>query len=85
MSNLRIESGHHLIDSAIRLESDIVRFFAEDGRCMFEVRVLDKTTIEIRGCESAIIDGVLRSTALVLMPVVSNCVHVTTAVYPGAK
>ena len=64
----------------------VIRFIAEDGKCCMEVSAEKKDgkplTIEVRGSDNSIQDGVLYDTELAIVPVVSNSILVTNVPYP---
>jgi hypothetical protein len=61
---MRIESGHLMMNDVAEVAGDSVRFVCDDGRTMFEVRIRkDGRSLEVRGVDTAIVNGVLYGTA----------------------
>ena len=79
---MHIETGHALSSNIEKIESNSVRFVAEDGRTMFEVSVGDDgRSIEVRGVDSCNVDGVMYTGSIDVRPRVSNCVYVRARRY----
>ena len=79
---MHIEIGHSLTNNVRQVDSNCVRFVAEDGRTMFEVTVRkDGHSIEVRGVETCKVDGILYSEALEIRPRVSNCIEIIARRY----
>lgn len=79
---MRIESGHHMTNSAVEITGDSVRFVCEDGRTMFEVRVgRDGKSLDVCGIDNATVDGVLYGTTLCIIPRTANNAIITTVPY----
>ena len=79
---MRIESGHPMMNDVAVVPGDCVRFVTNDGRTMFEVRIKkDGASLEVRGVDTAIANGVLYGTALCVIPHVTNSVTVAAIPY----
>lgn len=79
---MKIETGHSVSKDVQLVDSDRVRFVAQDGRTMFEVVAgKDGRSIEIRGVDVCQVDGVLYSDAIELRPRAANTVVVRAAEY----
>ena len=79
---MRIEAADYVDGNTPLPGVKRVVFLADDGKIMLEVSMLkDGTGIEIRGVDSHLIDGAVHTSALVILPVVSNCIHIHTARY----
>lgn len=82
-----IQVGHTMINEDVISVpiGKVIRFIAEDGKCCMEVSAEKKEgkplTIEIRGSDNSIQDGVLYDTKLAIVPVVSNSILVTNIPY----
>lgn len=64
------------------LTTDRVRFVAEDGRDMFEVKIGDDgISIEVRGINSTRVEGVLYREQFNIQPNSSNCVTIRAKKY----
>lgn len=81
---MKIETGHSVSKDVQAVNSDRVRFVAEDGRTMFEVVACkDGRSIEVRGVEACRVSGVLYSDAIEVRPQASNMVTVRAREYDG--
>lgn len=79
---MRIESGHQMMNNVAKVDGDYVRFVSDDGRTLFEVRIQKGgASLEVRGVDNAMINGVLYSTALCVIPHVTNSVTVAAIPY----
>ena len=79
---MRIESGHPMTKDVAEVAGDSVRFVADDGRTMFEVRAgKDGKSLEVRGVDNAKVNGVLYATALCVIPNVTNSITVAAIPY----
>jgi len=66
----------------IGIKEDRVSFVASDGRIMFEVKPgKDGKSIEVRGVETCLVDGVLYSQFIDIRPIVGNCVQIMVRLY----
>ena len=82
---MHIETGHALRGNIEKIESNSVRFVAEDGLTMFEVSVGDDgRSIEVRGVDSCKVDGVMYAGSIDVRPKVANCVDVCARRYDDA-
>lgn len=79
---MKIETGHSVSKDVQLVDSDRVRFVAEDGRTMFEVAAgKDGRSIEVRGVESCRVNEVLYSNAIDVRPLVTNLVTIRAREY----
>lgn len=79
---MRIESGHPMMNDVAEVAGDSVRFVCDDGRTMFEARIRkDGRSLEVRGVDTAIVNGVLYGTALCVIPNVTNSITVAAIPY----
>ena len=79
---MRIETGHAVSKDAHLVDSDRVRFVAEDGRTMFEVVAgKDGRSIEVRGVDTCKVGDQVYSNALDIRPHVSNLVEIRAREY----
>ncbi len=79
---MKIETGHSVSKDARVVDSDRVRFVAEDGRTMFEVVAgKDGRSIEVRGVETCLVNGVLYSSMIEIRPQVTNQVTIRAREY----
>ncbi len=79
---MRIESGHPMMNDVAEVAGDSVRFVCDDGRTMFEVRIRkDGKSLEVRGVDTAVVNGVLYGTALCVLPHVTNSITVAAIPY----
>lgn len=82
MSKLTIATGRALLGKLAHLEETSVSFLTEDGRVMFEVSAgKDGRSINVRGVETCIVDGVLYSELLELQPIVANSIDIKARKY----
>lgn len=80
--NLHIETGHPVMANVKQVESDQVRFVDEDGRCVFEVRILKgQAMIEVRAVDTHKVNGVIHDGLLCVTPRASNNIHLSTPPY----
>lgn len=76
---LRITTGHPIDGDVKNVDSDVVRFMADDDRCFVEVRIgRDGKSIEVSGVMPHKIDGKLYSQTLLVKPVASNMLCIYT-------
>jgi hypothetical protein len=81
---LKIQTGHELTNNVKPVNSDRVRFVAEDGRTMFEVKTNDDgTSIDVRSVDTCRINGVLYDGTLELAPRCANVVTIRSPKYSG--
>lgn len=79
---MKIETGHSVTKDVQLVDSDRVRFVAEDGRTMFEVVAgKDGRSIEVRGVEACRVGGVMYSNAFDVRPQVTNQVTIRAREY----
>jgi hypothetical protein len=79
---LQIQTGHELTNDVKPVNSDRVRFVAEDGRTMFEVKTNDDgTSIDVRSVDTCRINGVLYDGTLELAPRCANVVTIRSPKY----
>lgn len=79
---MKIEIGNSFSKNIESINSDSVRFVAEDGRTMFEVKIgKDGKSIEILGIETCKVGGVLYSDCIDIRPRVGNCIEVLARRY----
>lgn len=78
---LHIELGHRDMENITRLADKSVRFVNDDGRPMFEVTAgEDGKSINVRGCGSTKVNGVVYIESLYVLPNASN--HIDVMVRP---
>ena len=81
---MKIATGHPVTADEVVHDFDVVRFLADDGRAMFEVRTgKDGRSIEVRGVESYKHDGTIFTEELEVRPRYSNSVEVRSVRYEG--
>lgn len=78
---LEIQAGHPVTADVAKVEGSAVRFVGADGRCLFEVRVVDSKTIEVRAVETVKLDGEIYDHRLSVMPRSSNSMEVSLVKY----
>lgn len=79
---MKIEIGHSITKDVQAVDSDRVRFVADDGRTMFEVVAgKDGRSIEVRGVEVCKVAGVLYSQCIDVRPIVANSVEILARRY----
>ena len=79
---LQIQTGHEVTNDVKPVNSDRVRFVAEDGRTMFEVKTNDDgTSIDVRSVDTCRINGVLYDGTLELAPRCANVVTIRSPKY----
>lgn len=79
---MKIATGHQITNDEVIHDFKEVRFIAEDGRTMFEIRVMhDGRSVEIRGVDCCKVNGVMYCEALEVTPRFSNCIEVRTKKY----
>lgn len=77
-----IQTGHKVTADAKTVKGKAVSFCTDDGRVMFEVRILsDGKGLEIRGVEDTKHGDVVHSNMLIVKPRYSNTIDVYTDVY----
>ena len=62
-----------------------ISFVNEDGRVVYEVRINEDMSLEVRGVELIRRDGVLYSESLSIRPRYSNSVEIHRCVYPETR
>lgn len=81
---MHIETGHPVTKDVEPVNGHAVRFIAEDGRCMFEVRCgKDGRSLEVSAIDTCKVDGRLYSSSLAICPNAANSVRVETKLYPN--
>lgn len=79
---MKLETGHPVTGDAKPIDGQIVRFIAEDGRCMFEVSVnKDGRSIEVRAVELYKVKDRLYEARIMIEPHVSNSITIRTPRY----
>lgn len=79
---MKIAIGHPIAGDEKFIDADAVRFVADDGRTMFEVRWMkDGRSIEVRGVANCRVGGVLYDSCIDVRPRVGNCVEVRAREY----
>jgi hypothetical protein len=82
MSRLSIETGHVVTKDIARVDATAVRFVSSDGRTMFEVSARDDgRSIEVRGVDACMVDGILYASSIDVRPFVGNCIAVMVRKY----
>lgn len=81
---MKIQSGHPIMGDAKDVEGKFVRFIDDDGRCLFEVHILDEHSLEIRGCETHKVGDQIHTEALSIETRYANSFYVRTLPYKGA-
>lgn len=79
---LKMRVGHRLLKDVQDVPGKSISFYAEDGRTMFEVTVgSDGRSIEVRGVDNCIVDGVLHSNFFHVVPRAANSVTILCPKY----
>lgn len=82
---MKLQTGHWITKDVAQLEGRSVRFMASDERCMFEVTAQpDGRSIEIRGVDTCLVDGILYSHCLDMRPQVANSILVLAREYDAS-
>ncbi len=65
-----------------QIDSDRIDFVAEDGRLMFQVRIgKDGRSLEVSACDVCKVGGTLYNSRLVVEPLVTNAITISTRKY----
>jgi hypothetical protein len=79
---MKIVIGNKLMGPAPEeLPVNRVSFIAEDGRAMFEVCILNETTIEVRGVNVCKVADKMYQETLMIQPRAANQVWISTKEY----
>jgi len=79
---VKIETGHELLKNVAPVNSDTVRFVADDGRTIFEVSIgKDGRSLDVRAVDNCVIGGELYAARLVVAPHASNSASVRVPRY----
>lgn len=79
---MKIQTGHRMTHDVADVDAHSVRFCADDGRTMFEVRCgEDGRSIEVRGVDCCRVGDVLYSELIDIRPKSANSVLVRVREY----
>ena len=77
-----MQTGLEMLNNVQAIDGDIIRFIAEDGREMFEVRAgQDGISIEVRAVQNCRVGGELMDDTIVIRPICSNSIRISVPKY----
>lgn len=80
--HLKIRTRRGFSEPSEPIEGGMVEFYAEDGRTMFSVRVVEGApAIEVRACQCCRFNDTLHDERLLILPTSSNQVTLTVEEY----
>ena len=78
---MKMQTGHKVTANTKDIAGKGISFVDDDGRVLFEVRMIDEKSIEVRGVETTKHHGKIYTEALIVMPRYANCIEVHRAIY----
>ena len=78
---MKMQTGLRITADVKEVKGKSIRFVDDNDRVLFEVRMLDDKSIEVRGVETSKHDGKIYTEALIVMPRYANCIEVHRAIY----
>jgi hypothetical protein len=79
---MKIQTGMKLMSDVKPVDGNCVYFVADDDRVMFSVTIgKDGRSLEIRACDTCVVDGVTYDTRLLVAPNAGNSITVSTKRY----
>ena len=82
---MKMQTGRSLTADVKEVKGRSISFVNEDGRVVYEVRINEDMSLEVRGVELIRRDGVLYSESLSIRPRYSNWVEIHRCVYPETR
>ena len=82
---MKMQTGHVITADVKEVKGRSISFVNEDGRVVYEVRINEDMSLEVRGVEVVRRDGVLYSECLSIRPRYSNSVEIHRCVYPETR